>query len=75
MAANKATTIKEAIKRWEEHHPGENISEAEEVGFQFQWPPIEKMDNSLSVLAKCRYFIYKTPRNLHCFSDSRKEYY
>lgn len=33
---------------------GEPISEALEVGFQFQWPPIEKMDNSLSALTKCR---------------------
>ncbi|XP_050297974.1 dynein axonemal light chain 1 [Anthonomus grandis grandis] len=51
---SKPTTIKDAIKRWEEKHQGEQISEALEVGFQFQWPPIEKMDNSLSVLQKCR---------------------
>ncbi|KAJ8926416.1 hypothetical protein NQ314_021204 [Rhamnusium bicolor] len=50
----KPTTIKDAIKKWEEKHPGEDISKALEVGFQFQWPPIEKMDNSLSVLVKCR---------------------
>ncbi|CAH1998643.1 unnamed protein product [Acanthoscelides obtectus] len=51
---SKPTTIKDAIKRWEEKHPGESISEATEVGFQFQWPPIEKMDNSLSALTKVR---------------------
>ncbi|CAH1174068.1 unnamed protein product [Phaedon cochleariae] len=51
---SKPTTIKDAIKRWEEKHPGESISEATDVGFQFQWPPIEKMDNSLSALTKCR---------------------
>lgn len=33
---------------------GEQIAEASEVGFQFQWPPIEKMDNSLSALQKCK---------------------
>ncbi|XP_050501334.1 dynein axonemal light chain 1-like [Diabrotica virgifera virgifera] len=51
---SKPTTIKDAIKRWEEKNPGQNISEALEVGFQFQWPPIEKMDNSLSALTKCQ---------------------
>lgn len=51
---SKPTTIKDAIKRWEEKHPGESISEATEVGFQFQWPPIEKMDNAFSALTKCR---------------------
>ncbi|ERL91739.1 dynein axonemal light chain 1 isoform X1 [Dendroctonus ponderosae] len=51
---SKPTIIKDAIKRWEEKHPGEQIAEASEVGFQFQWPPIEKMDNSLSALQKCK---------------------
>ncbi|CAG9761895.1 unnamed protein product [Ceutorhynchus assimilis] len=51
---SKPTTIKDAIKKWEDKHPGEQISEALEVGLQFQWPPIEKMDNSLSVLQKCK---------------------
>lgn len=50
----KATTIKDAIKRWEDKHPGESIADAEEVGFQFQWPPIEKMDNTLAALVSCR---------------------
>lgn len=48
---SKGTTIKEAIKKWEEKNPGEDISKAAYVGFQFQYPPIEKMDNSLSALA------------------------
>ncbi|XP_017768536.1 PREDICTED: dynein light chain 1, axonemal [Nicrophorus vespilloides] len=47
---SKGTTIKEAIKRWEEKHPDEAIKEATDVGFQFQFPPIEKMDNSLAAL-------------------------
>lgn len=46
----KPTTIKEAIKRWEEKNSGKKIIDAEEIGFQFQWPPIEKMDNTLSSL-------------------------
>ncbi|KAE8749907.1 hypothetical protein FOCC_FOCC003376 [Frankliniella occidentalis] len=50
---SRPTTIKEALKRWEDKHPGENIAEAKEVNLQWQWPPIEKMDNSLSVLSAC----------------------
>lgn len=51
---SKPTTIKDAIKKWEDAHPNQKISDAEEVGFQFQWPPIEKMDNSLAALTNCR---------------------
>ncbi|KAK4883839.1 hypothetical protein RN001_000110 [Aquatica leii] len=50
----RATTIKDAIKRWEEKHPGEDITKAEDVGFQFQWPPIEKMDSALGTLTNVR---------------------
>ncbi|XP_046822339.1 dynein axonemal light chain 1-like isoform X3 [Vespa crabro] len=46
----KPTTCKEAIQRWEEK-TGLNAAEAKEVILSFQWPPIEKMDNSLAVLA------------------------
>lgn len=52
---SKATSIKDAIKKWEDKHPGENIYEATDVGFQFQFPPIEKMDNTLSTLTKARF--------------------
>ncbi|GLV34141.1 uncharacterized protein CBL_00070 [Carabus blaptoides fortunei] len=48
------TTIKDAFKKWEEKHPGKVISEEEEIGLQFQFPPIEKLDNSLSILTNCR---------------------
>lgn len=48
----KAITIKEALKRWEEQTK-QNSAEATEIGLQFQWPPIEKMDNTLSTLLKC----------------------
>jgi len=46
------TSIKEALRRWEEKY-GINATEATEVQLCFQWPPIEKMDNSLAALAKC----------------------
>ncbi|XP_071447319.1 dynein axonemal light chain 1-like [Hetaerina americana] len=49
----KGTTIKEAIKNWEDNH-GTPASEATEVLLYFQWPPIEKMDNSLTQLTKCQ---------------------
>lgn len=51
----KATTIKDAIKNWEDENNKEPASEATNVCLQFQWPPIEKMDNNLSVLTKCEY--------------------
>jgi dynein light chain 1 len=47
-----ATSIKEALRRWEEKY-GMSASEATEVQLCFQWPPIEKMDNSLAALVKC----------------------
>ena len=48
----KATSIKEALKRWEEKN-NKSASEAKEVFLCFQWPPIEKMDNSLAALTNC----------------------
>ncbi|XP_014474600.1 PREDICTED: dynein light chain 1, axonemal-like isoform X1 [Dinoponera quadriceps] len=45
----RATTCKEAIQRWEEK-TGLVASEQIEIILSFQWPPIEKMDNSLAVL-------------------------
>ncbi|XP_021920030.1 dynein light chain 1, axonemal-like isoform X2 [Zootermopsis nevadensis] len=49
---SKATTIKDALKRWEERN-GKSVAEAVDIRLCFQWPPIEKMDNSLAILAKC----------------------
>lgn len=49
----KATSIKDAIKKWEEKNEGQDITQAKEIGFQFQFPPIDKMDNALSVLTSC----------------------
>ncbi|KAM9061958.1 dynein light chain 1, axonemal isoform X2 [Sarcophilus harrisii] len=51
-AVAKATTIKEALARWEEKS-GQKPSEAKEVKLYAQIPPVEKMDASLSMLANC----------------------
>nr|KAF6499823.1 dynein axonemal light chain 1 [Molossus molossus] len=48
----KATTIKEALARWEEK-TSQKSSEAKEIKLYAQIPPIEKMDASLSMLASC----------------------
>lgn len=50
--ATKATTIKEALKRWEDKYKI-SPSEAKEVQLQFQYPPIERMDNTLGTLTSC----------------------
>ncbi|XP_076666476.1 dynein axonemal light chain 1 [Andrena cerasifolii] len=52
MATAKPTTCKEAIRRWEEENEQE-ASTAKEVLLNFQWPPVEKMDNALATLVKC----------------------
>uniref|UniRef100_A0A1A9WA46 Dynein axonemal light chain 1 n=1 Tax=Glossina brevipalpis TaxID=37001 RepID=A0A1A9WA46_9MUSC len=49
---SKATTIKEALKRWEDREKQSAI-QAQTIELQFQWPPIEKMDNTLSTLVNC----------------------
>ncbi|NXO41201.1 DNAL1 protein, partial [Locustella ochotensis] len=48
----KATTIKEALARWEEKS-GQKASEAKEVKLYGQVPPVEKMDAALSALVNC----------------------
>ncbi|XP_061118095.1 dynein axonemal light chain 1 isoform X2 [Conger conger] len=48
----KATTIKEALVKWEEKS-GEKVGEAKAVKLYAQIPPIEKMDASLSTLISC----------------------
>ncbi|KZC14308.1 Dynein light chain 1, axonemal [Dufourea novaeangliae] len=52
MAVAKPTNCKEAIRRWEEDNRQE-ASTAKEVILNFQWPPVEKMDNTLATLANC----------------------
>jgi dynein light chain 1 len=48
----KATTVKEALKRWEDKHK-QNSAEAKDIDLCFQWPPIEKMDNTFGTLVAC----------------------
>lgn len=50
--AQKGTTIKDALAKWEEKN-GSKASAATEVKLYGQVPPIEKMDASLSTLASC----------------------
>ncbi|XP_054730691.1 dynein axonemal light chain 1 [Anastrepha obliqua] len=49
----KATTIKDALRIWEEQNKKDPIS-AIDIGLQFQYPPIEKMDATLNTLVNCR---------------------
>ncbi|XP_035529206.1 dynein light chain 1, axonemal [Morone saxatilis] len=49
----KATTVKEALSKWEEKS-GEKVSEAQAIKLYGQVPPIEKMDASLSTLTNCQ---------------------
>ncbi|XP_046849472.1 dynein axonemal light chain 1-like isoform X2 [Xenia sp. Carnegie-2017] len=49
---NKGTTIKDALAKWEEKN-GKKPSESTEILLYAQYPPIEKMDASLSTLANC----------------------
>nr|XP_012226291.1 PREDICTED: dynein light chain 1, axonemal-like [Linepithema humile] len=53
----KATTCKEAIQRWEEK-TGLVASEQKEIILSFQWPPIERMDNSLATLTNVEFVIF-----------------
>ncbi|XP_029937662.1 dynein axonemal light chain 1 [Myripristis murdjan] len=48
----KATTIKEALAKWEEK-TGEKASEATAIKLYSQIPPIEKMDGTLATLTNC----------------------
>uniref|UniRef100_A0A3B3SU70 Dynein axonemal light chain 1 n=1 Tax=Paramormyrops kingsleyae TaxID=1676925 RepID=A0A3B3SU70_9TELE len=48
----KATTIKEALIKWEEK-TGERAGETKAVKLYAQIPPLEKMDASLSTLINC----------------------
>ncbi|XP_061597845.1 dynein axonemal light chain 1 isoform X2 [Cololabis saira] len=48
----KATSVKEALNKWEEKS-GQKAAEATEIKLYAQVPPIEKMDASLSTLGNC----------------------
>lgn len=56
LAQAKPTSIKDAIKKWEEKN-GQSASEASEISLIFQWPPIEKMDHNLGNLSKCEFVL------------------
>lgn len=49
---SKSTSIKDALKRWEDRTKL-SANAAKEIDLQFQWPPVEKMDNTLSSLVHC----------------------
>lgn len=51
----KPTTIKEALAIWE-NETNQLAIESKDIQLQFQWLPIEKMDNTLSTLVNCEYF-------------------
>ncbi|KAF6213616.1 hypothetical protein GE061_011337 [Apolygus lucorum] len=48
----KSSTVKDAIREWEQTS-GEKAVAAKELDFQFFYPPISVMDNSLLSLDKC----------------------
>uniref|UniRef100_A0A182U3U0 Dynein axonemal light chain 1 n=1 Tax=Anopheles melas TaxID=34690 RepID=A0A182U3U0_9DIPT len=50
----RSTSIKEALKRWQEEHDGRDPVEAADIQLQFRWPPIEKMDGTLGTLVNCQ---------------------
>ena len=50
---DKTTSIKEALKKWQEAN-GIDPTEATDIQMQFRWPPIWKMDNTLSTLVNCQ---------------------
>ncbi|XP_052866935.1 dynein axonemal light chain 1-like [Anopheles cruzii] len=50
---SRSTTVKEALKRWQEEHDGQDPIEAKDIQLQFRWPPMEKMDGTLGTLVNC----------------------
>eukprot|EP00118_Oscarella_pearsei_P026131 m.309456 g.309456 ORF g.309456 m.309456 type:complete len:194 (+) comp46564_c0_seq1:53-634(+) len=49
---SKGTTIKDALSKWTEKK-GEKPAESTEIALYAQYPPIERMDASLSTLVNC----------------------
>lgn len=47
------TSIKKALQQWQQENPQYDLGSAIDVQLQFRWPPIDKMDDNLSVLVKC----------------------
>ncbi|EDS36119.1 dynein light chain 1 [Culex quinquefasciatus] len=50
---SRPTTIKEALSRWSTENEGKDPTQAKDIQLQFQWPPVEKMDGTLSTLVEC----------------------
>ncbi|KAH8410226.1 hypothetical protein KR009_009383 [Drosophila setifemur] len=49
----KPTSMKDALARWEDRNKQEAAT-ATEIGLQFQYPPLEKMDPILNSLTECQ---------------------
>eukprot|EP00099_Drosophila_melanogaster_P005218 NP_001246039.1 uncharacterized protein Dmel_CG10839, isoform B [Drosophila melanogaster] len=50
---SKPTTLKDALAKWEDRNK-QPAATATEIGLQFQYPPIEKMDPILNSLTECQ---------------------
>ncbi|XP_017013929.1 dynein axonemal light chain 1 [Drosophila takahashii] len=50
---SKPTNLKDALAKWEERNK-QPANTATEIGLQFQYPPIEKMDPILNSLTECQ---------------------
>lgn len=56
-----STSVKAAIKKWEEKYPDANIAEADRVKLCALMPPITKMDaNTLNTLTNCEWLSLST---------------
>lgn len=58
----KGANISQCIKNWEQKNVGKKISEEEEVSFICNIPLIEKLDNSINTLEKCKKLSLSTNR-------------
>ncbi|EDV58072.1 dynein light chain 1, axonemal [Drosophila erecta] len=50
---SKPTSLKDALAKWEDRNK-QPANTAKEIGLQFQYPPIEKMDPILNSLTECQ---------------------
>lgn len=50
---SKPTTLKDALAKWEDRNK-QPAATATDIGLQFQYPPIEKMDPILNSLTECQ---------------------
>ena len=59
MPSGSTTTIKNALKKWEEA-TGRKAGEAREIKLIAQYPPIEKMEGPFHLLINCEKFSLST---------------